>query len=316
MSLAMLAPVILPITRHDLPGADHLYSLIVGQGCSKEERWQKAGTRWATGKHHGYLMQLNLSDWMDRYTYFYGQFYEVGVQLLFQKLVREGDHILDVGANTGMLSLLASKLVGEQGVVQSVEPNNDCCKRIEKQIAKNKIKNIQLHHIALADSEGEATLKIVPRHSGFSTLSELNDDTPHEYAETENIQTITGDCLLSSPTAQAAIPVSLIKMDIEGFEVNALHGLGRTLVKDKPAVVTEVNPYCLQRAGTDAGELFALMHSHGYEGYLIDTHHKRWAKPQLLLTPISQFSGEETHDVLWLHEDDAVNKSLTASCFQ
>ncbi|QQE10726.1 FkbM family methyltransferase [Planctomycetota bacterium] len=311
MNLAILSSLIAPITRLDCPGSDRLFSLVVGNGNEKQSQWQDAPTKWARGKFHGYQMECQLSDWMDRYTYFHGHFYEIGVQLLLQRLIRSGDRILDIGANIGMLTLLASHLAGNEGIVHAIEPNQNCCDRITRQLLKNKIKNVQLHHLALSDTSGSAELKIAPQHAGFGTLSDLSEGDRHAFSESEHIQTIQGDELVFADSDHAK-PISLIKMDIEGYEVKALQGLMQTLKEHRPALVTEVNPYCLHRADTSPAELFELLNELGYDAFVISTHNLRWQPIELTLNKIAAFEGETTEDVLWLHRDDNRNHDAIA----
>ncbi len=68
-------------------------------------------------------MDLDLARASERFSYFTGRFYELGMQLLLMDLVRAGDRVVDIGANVGEISLLCSRLVGPTGVVDAFEPN-------------------------------------------------------------------------------------------------------------------------------------------------------------------------------------------------
>ncbi|QDU32707.1 hypothetical protein KS4_07410 [Poriferisphaera corsica] len=311
MLLPFLASLVTPFTRNDCPGSDRLFKYVVGNGNAKQHLWQNAPTRWVKGKHHGYLMECHLSDWMDRYTYFHGQFYEAGVQLVLKKLIQPGDHMIDVGANVGMLTLLSSHLVGPNGRVYAIEPNSDCCSRIQRQLHKNRIENVQLHALAFSNATGEAELKIVPSHAGYSTLSELSEQDQQTFTQSEQIATIRGDEFIQSLTDQHK-PIKLIKMDIEGHETQALRGFTDTLTHDRPVLITEMNPCCLKRAGSSAAELFDLLSNLGYQAHIISTHNKRWQPIELRLSPTSEYSSDVTNDVCWIHAEDHQSRSRIA----
>jgi len=59
-------------------------------------------------------MELDLSDPMERFTYFLGRYYDAHTQLFMRKYLKRGDNFVDVGANIGMISLLASYSWGER----------------------------------------------------------------------------------------------------------------------------------------------------------------------------------------------------------
>ena len=268
----------------------------IGQGRQDNVAWADAPVCNIRGKWHGYRMTLDLRDWMDRATFFLGRFYELGVQLLVRRALRPGDRFVDVGANTGMLTLLAARLVGETGRVNAFEPNAECCRRIRQQLVDNRIRHVRLRRAALSDEAGSAELKIVPDHSGFSTLGPVSDRDRATYSESETVPMMRGDEALGDDDA----PVSMVKIDVEGFECRVLRGMARTLERDRPRMITEVNPYCLRRAGADEDELFTLMHRLGYRGEAIGVHETRWRR-QLTLTPIDCPDPQRVTDVLWTH---------------
>ena len=57
-------------------------------------------------------MELELSDWAERYTFFLGRYYEMGVQRVLDAILMPGDRFVDIGANIGMIALHARSLIG------------------------------------------------------------------------------------------------------------------------------------------------------------------------------------------------------------
>lgn len=87
----------------------------------------------------------------------------------------------------------------------------------------------------------------------YSTFGEDDGDAIHDV----RIDGAVGRCMLDPPT--------LIKLDIEGWEVRALRGAERTIRERRPIIVCEVNRGALERAGTSPEELRALLTGYGYE---------------------------------------------------
>jgi len=97
-----------PYTMRELPGWGRLYELLVG-GYRRNQRWTGFAPRWVRGKLHGYDMLIDLASWSNRDTYFLGRFYDVPNQLLIKALVQPGETVVDIGANEGMISLVAAR---------------------------------------------------------------------------------------------------------------------------------------------------------------------------------------------------------------
>jgi FkbM family methyltransferase len=268
---------------------------LVGDGRRDDQVWALAGSRVVRGKWHGYRMILDLAEWSQRATYFLGRYYQAEVQVLLGELLRGGDRFVDAGANLGMLSLLASRLVGDRGRVDAIEPNPRCCDRIDAQLRLNRIANVRVHRVGLSDREVEADLRVVPNHSGFGTCAALNPDDQNTYSQWHRVELRRGDDLIR----KCPQPVKVIKIDVEGFECHALSGMMETLQRDRPIVVGEVNPFCLGRAGTTPQALLALMEGAGYRALRLDAHPSRWGHHIALHAMDQAQPPQRTFDAVW-----------------
>ena len=160
-----------------------VYWLLIG-GWKRDSLWTGAKLRTIRGKLHGYEMTLDISRWSERYTYFLGRFYDLETQLFMKRFLRPGDRMADVGANVGMITLLAARLVGPEGVVEAFEPNPVCQRKVEHALVRNQIGHVRLHGVGLGTETSHARLSVKSVNSGEGTLTPVDDksgfDTMHE----------------------------------------------------------------------------------------------------------------------------------------
>ncbi|MCA8953967.1 MAG: FkbM family methyltransferase, partial [Planctomycetes bacterium] len=230
-----------------------------------ERRWRDAGTRTVRGRLHGYRMPLDLSNWSERLTYCLARYHDLPLQLAMQRLIRPGDTFVDVGANLGMLSLLACRLVGPEGRVIAIEPNPHLGRHLERLGRDNDIHHLQVLVQALGPEPGEAVLHEFAGHSGWGSLI----DTAPDGAERSNswtVPVVRGDTMFAGHDEAAPL---VIKIDVEGYEVPALRGLDETLSRRRPLLFLEAVDDNQRRAGFSLDELRRLLAAHGYSGHYL-----------------------------------------------
>ena len=162
--------------------------------------------------------------------------YEPETIRLLSRIVKKGDTCMDIGAQTGFISMHLASLVGPMGNVYSMEPMRDSFEILSKNIYENHFENIvSAQQIACSDHAGEKNFLM---HSGMLI------------ATIEN----TGENIIGVKSIPADdIPnerVSFVKLDVEGHEPIVLAGMSRILKNDRPIILTEVNEYWLRRAGS------------------------------------------------------------------
>jgi FkbM family methyltransferase len=248
-------------------------------------------------------MELDLSNWSERHTYFLGRYYDLATQLTLKTCLRPGDRFIDIGANIGMITLYAAYLVGADGCVEAVEPNPPCCERINRLVQLNGLKNVTVFPYGLADAPGTLTLSVVTAHTGMGTLAPVPEKDQHLISNQIAVPVATGDQLLGAIDQ----PIRLIKIDVEGFECKVLRGLTALVAKFRPAVVTEAVPEHLERAGSSVAELCNLMKGHGYEGFTLQTS-RHLLRHRLSLRKLSSAAELSGTDVLWIAPDSDLMK--------
>lgn len=108
------------------------------------------------GQIGGFDYQFDFRDELQRLMYF--GLYEQAETTLIAGSLRAGDVFLDIGANIGYYSLMASRLVGESGRVYAFEPIPENAHKILAAVQLNGIRNIYVNQSAVGESAGELVL--------------------------------------------------------------------------------------------------------------------------------------------------------------
>jgi FkbM family methyltransferase len=186
--------------------------------------------------------------------------HEPGTQKLLQKSLKPGNIAVDVGANIGYLTLLMARLVSPNGKVYAVEPGEDNLLCLRKNIELNSCTNVEVLPVAAGAKRSSRPLYI--REAG--TLHSFYPRT-EGHALASQVSEMPLDELL------AGIKIDLIKIDVEGAEIDVLAGMERILRND-PEIqcIIEWNPIALKRAGHTSNELPELLIQHGFQLWAID----------------------------------------------
>jgi len=311
MNSQRLALLFRPYIARELPGWGRLVDALgIGGIDNLNPRWRKAPTISVPGKLHGYKMELDLSDDLERSTYFVGRYYDLENQLLLDALLKPGDTFIDVGANIGMTTLHGAKRVESRGKVIAFEPQPGCCKKVRRNLEINNLRHVQLHNVGLADKDAELTLKIPV---GGTIMACFCQDGHNLKAGEEIVVPVRrGDDLVSGHIVGDLV----IKIDVEGYELHALRGLQKTIEIHRPPIISEVSPYYLQRAGTDEQQLFDFFHAMNYRAYEISSEKKGlFGNRDFRLRQIDRiaehYKCETEADVLWLYKNyNALNSKI------
>lgn len=309
-SVPRLPFLALPYLRSELPGWGRLFAVCrINDG--KGDQWRNAGRRTIVGKWHGYRMDLDLSNWSERTTYFLGRFYDLDLQLLLNAALRPGDRMADVGANIGMITLHAASLVGPGGRVESFEPNPRCLQRLRQALEANRISQVRVHPMGLSDKNETLTLRVLTDHDGMGTFAEVQGKEAEMVSRTFEVPVGVGDEVLLKD-AQDEKPLALVKIDVEGYEHHVLRGLRKTLEKYKPIVVAEVVSDNLKRAGTSRAQIDQFMRELGYGQPCALGTKRRVLRHHLRLRRIAEGAQEAARetDFVWMHPANEVSARL------
>ena len=246
---------------------ERLYRSIGGGGfddnVSLDSQWPGGIHGPVRCRRFGYKVLLNLQDWAERRTYFGGTYYQSELEHLFPLILRRGDQYLDIGANIGMTALMASSLIGQEGKGFAFEPNPETFARLRRHFELNHTSNLEAIPFALADRESEMELVLPRGISGLGSLVASREGTARSF----EVRTMTG-----RPYVERLDPAkpTVIKMDVEGYEVKVLNGIEGILDWPEVIIVAEVNEVLLQRAADSAEVLFELLEKHGFRPLIFD----------------------------------------------
>ncbi|MDJ1504699.1 FkbM family methyltransferase [Xanthocytophaga agilis] len=159
---------------------------------------------------------------------------------LWQKLSEQSEVIFDIGANTGMYSLL-SKAVNSQSKVYGFEPT----RRIyEKYKANCQLNNFDIHceWMAVSDTTGEVVIYDLPIVNNYSaTINKNFSDVRHAPLLDSRLETKVPCTTVKDYIEKNNIQrVDLMKIDVELHEPEVLNGIGEYLVKFHPTLLIEV----------------------------------------------------------------------------
>lgn len=265
-------------------------------GVFDDSRWTSAPTVVCRGKWDGAIHELDLRNWSERQTYFLGRFYDLPLQLLLRRMLQSNQRFVDIGANVGMITALASRLVGRDGRVDAFEPNPDAMNKLVNMVSRNTMSNVCVHNVALGSDEGTAVLRVVTEHTGMGTLAELPEEEVRLTSAVHSVRVRRGDDVLT----QDPRPISFMKIDVEGYELVVLAGLRTLVQRDRPPVACEVVPDHLRRMGHTPADLFAYFLELGYRAHWICLRRK-WGRYRLHLPPAGDGRGTplSTNVLFW-----------------
>lgn len=161
--------------------------------------------------------------------------------------------VIDGGANIGNHALFFSRYFKQ---VIAFEPNPSALKLLDTNIFLNKTKNIHVIPLGLSNKSATLPFHENPENLGGSGFSLQN---PPFSKPTQHLSVEKGDNLLAQQTK--TIPIALIKLDIEGYELNALQGLEKTIKQYQPIILFEAHT---SQGKKGAKAIFNYLSQHNY----------------------------------------------------
>jgi FkbM family methyltransferase len=186
----------------------------------------------------------------------HGHPYDPGVAAIFDRYVKPGMSVVDIGANIGCLTMLLASLVEASGLVVAIEPNPENIKLLEASRRVNGFDQVLVMQAAAGRQTGLLALNV--SHSNGMT-GELPDNVDAIFASR------TVPCFAVDVILPRDRHFNLVKIDTEGAELNALIGLSETIDRDRPVIVSEFSPDTLPGISYCSGpEYLRFLIARGY----------------------------------------------------
>jgi FkbM family methyltransferase len=156
---------------------------------------------------------------------------EPGVQQALVDELQPGMSFWDIGAHCGFFTVIAGRQVAEEGQVVAFEPCDENRDRLNETVRLNDADNIVVVPWALGESTGEALLRELQSEQGSMKWGKVAEDPDGEAIRVP--QRTLDEC------AEEIGPPDLVKVDVEGAELEVLEGARRIISERKTAMIIE-----------------------------------------------------------------------------
>lgn len=186
---------------------------------------------------------------------------------IVKKLIKNGDVVLDIGANIGYYTLIFAKLVGNSGKVFAFEPEPENFKILQKNIKINEYANVFLEQKAVSNNNEKLTLYISDKAGSHRIYK------PEKYVKSIDIESITIDNYLKKNNIKK---IDFVKIDVEGAELNVLQGIQNLLDFDKNIVLfIEFSPNQIQSCGLEPFDLINFLEKNNFKIYFAEKENNK-----------------------------------------
>lgn len=219
--------------------------------------------------------------------------------LFLNRFLKSGDQFIDIGANSGLFTIYSAKAVGNEGQVFAFEPTDTTYKKLCENIKLNKFLNIITHQLAISSNNED--LEFYSLGEGFDAWNSLAKPIIKKKFKILNVKALQIDKLdeIGIDFNNSA----LVKIDIEGWELNAIKG-GVNCLKNEnsPALMIEFADEHARNTGGSCRELYAFLESLDYKLFKYDKENN-----ELIHAPNLDYYYE---NIIATKKVDFVNKRL------
>lgn len=154
------------------------------------------------------------------------------VQEELARMVRPGDVVYDIGSNVGFFTVLCAKLAGPAGRVIAFEPLEATAQAARRNAELNQFGHVTVLTRAVGKSSGTARLTL-QQESTWTRMAGEGDAGP-----TFEVALVAIDDLVASGDVP---PPNVVKIDVEGAELDVIEGMKDTLAAHRPRILCEMH---------------------------------------------------------------------------
>ena len=182
--------------------------------------------------------------------------YEPEATHFISSRIKLGMTVLDIGADIGYYTLLFAKHVGSKGRVYAFEPIPKAKCYLDKNISMNGLDNVRTFGFALFDKSDMVCLEEP------LTKSQINPSKRRLSRNDIQVETKVFD---EWKLKEGVDNVDLVKLDVEGAELNVLRGMKNTLERQNPRILIELHPNQLKSFGSSPSDIIRFLSEFGYK---------------------------------------------------
>lgn len=187
----------------------------------------------------------------------FGQ-YEVNDAAIIYDFVRNGDVVLDIGANSGWYSVGLAK--NKKVEVHAFEPIDKTFAQLKRNVEINNVA-INTYNFGLSDEDGETDFYYFPNNSGNSSMAKMTDDVFEKQKVTiKKLDTFVKEANIDH--------VDFIKCDVEGAELLVFNGGINVIEKSKPIIFAEMLRKWSAKYNYHPNDIISLLNQMGYLCYV------------------------------------------------
>lgn len=185
---------------------------------------------------------------------------------VFKESIKQGATVVDVGAHIGYYTLIAASIVGNKGKVYAFEPDPGNFRLLQKNVAQSGYTNVVLINKAVTQKSGKTLLFLNKENMGDHRIYDVG-----EGQKSISIETVALDDYFKKLTK-----IDVIKMDIQGAEVQALKGAEDILKRSNHIkLILEFMPSILLQGGSSAEECLSFLKKNRFKLYRLDESKKK-----------------------------------------
>jgi FkbM family methyltransferase len=185
--------------------------------------------------------------------------HEPQVHEALRRTLGRGGVFVDVGCNIGYTALLAAGIVGPAGRVVALDAQRECAAATRVNARLNGLAQVEVHHSAVGAASGEAVV-IVTQDPLWTRLASVGEH-PLEVRRDRVAVTSLDD--LAARLALATVDV--VKIDVEGAELDVIAGMARVLAEQRPYVIAEMHDRNAQFCAAMAAAGYRVVNLDGLE---------------------------------------------------
>ena len=268
-----------PLVQNPLVGLiKYIYINLIMRVCNKPIK-----IKWLNNLR--YYLSLGDSGIIGNY-YFFIDDYEESIFIIHY--LTDKDLFIDVGSNHGHYTMISSGICGSTSI--SIEPVKKTFDRLKINIELNKLRNVKLHNIGISDSEGELFIS-----NNMGSMNRIINKVSDNNCELMQVSTL--DNLLISEKN-----ISLIKIDVEGYEKQVLSG-SKEILKNPNlnVIIIELNDSNLQYDYNE-NETISIIKENGFSPY-------KYVYPDNILVSLEK-KNFDSHNTIFIRNINFVKNRI------